>query len=95
MHGLDECAGNVQELCAAKYAPQTLDWWNFVQCQNSFGRYKVGTPEIALGCAEKAKLNWVGGAIGTCAGDDGRGRAEEGVRLLQENVRYTDSLGVR
>jgi hypothetical protein len=29
-HGPDECAGNVQELCAAKYAPS--QWWDFVQC---------------------------------------------------------------
>ncbi len=95
MHGPEECAGNVQELCAVKYAPTTLDWWNFVQCQNSFGRYKVGTPEVALSCAKEVGLDWVGGAIGKCAGNNGSGRAQEGVKLLQDSVRYTESLGVR
>lgn len=95
MHGPEECAGNVQELCAVKYAPTTLEWWDFVQCQNSYGRYKVGTPEVAIGCAEQVGLKWVGGPIGDCAGNDGSGRGGEGVGLLRESVKYTESLGVR
>src|ERR1700722_7859140 len=30
MHGPNECAGNVQQLCAEMYTPS--EWWNFVQC---------------------------------------------------------------
>ncbi|GAW05298.1 coiled-coil domain-containing protein 58 [Lentinula edodes] len=33
MHGPEECAGNVQQLCAAKYSP-FANWWEFVHCNN-------------------------------------------------------------
>ena len=84
-HGPVECAGNVQELCAQKYAPFGR-WWEFVQCQNFQGRYEVGKPETALKCAKAAQLDWENSGVGACAGLDGDGKAEEGVRLLQENV---------
>lgn len=53
MHGPEECAGNVQQLCVKKYASFT-DWWEFVQCQNYQGREKVGGPDVALKCARTA-----------------------------------------
>ncbi|KAH9951687.1 hypothetical protein B0H21DRAFT_717093 [Amylocystis lapponica] len=93
MHGPDECAGNVQELCAIKYVP-TSQWWEFVQCQNYRGRDKVGLPETALQCAKSAKLDWEGSGVGSCAGLDGSGKAAEGVQLLQESVKTTRSIGV-
>ena len=93
MHGPNECAGNVQELCASKYT-ETPVWWEFVQCQNSHGRYEVGKPEVALECADVAGINWASSDVGRCAGVDGGGRGKEGIKLLQENVRVTQSLGI-
>lgn len=83
MHGQEECAGNVQELCAAKYHP-TSEWWSFVQCQNFQGRDNIGTPETALNCANAAGIDWENGKAGQCAGKDGRGA--EGIQLLQQSV---------
>lgn len=83
MHGQEECAGNVQELCAAKYHP-TSEWWSFVQCQNFQGRDNIGTPETALNCANAAGIDWENGKAGQCAGKDGRGT--EGIQLLQQSV---------
>ncbi|KAG1754030.1 uncharacterized protein EDB91DRAFT_1101266 [Suillus paluster] len=84
MHGREECAGNVQELCAAKYHPIS-EWWPFVQCQNFQGRENIGTPETALNCAKAAGINWEDGKAGQCAGGDGRGT--EGIHLLQQSVK--------
>ncbi len=68
-----------------KYAPFAR-WWAFVQCQNFGGRYEVGKPETALRCANTAQLDWEGSGVGACAGLNGEGKGEEGVRLLQEDV---------
>jgi len=91
MHGPEECAGNVHELCAVKYA-RTLIWWKFVQCENAQGRSKIGTPTTALQCAEEAGIDWEGD-VGRCAGLDGLG--VEGVALLKASVKHTQSLGVQ
>jgi len=93
MHGPDECAGNVQQLCVAKYTSQE-QWWSFVQCQDYQGREQVGNPYVALMCAKTAGIDWVEGGAGKCAGVDGSGRGTEGVRLLQESVRATNALGI-
>ncbi|KAJ7781248.1 hypothetical protein B0H16DRAFT_1658872 [Mycena metata] len=83
LHGPGECAGNVQQLCAAKYSTQ---WWDFVRCQNARGRYQVGLPEVALECAETVGIDWEGSGVGECAGLDGSGKGEEGVALLREST---------
>lgn len=93
MHGPDECAGNVQELCAAKYHPLST-WWNFVHCQNYQGRFEVGKPAVALRCARSAKLDIENSGVGQCMGLDGSGKAEEGVALLQASVQATKDLGI-
>ncbi|KIM90789.1 hypothetical protein PILCRDRAFT_811268 [Piloderma croceum F 1598] len=93
LHGPDECAGNVQQLCVAKYTNPT-DWWSFVHCQNYQGRDRIGTPDVALNCAKIAGIDWEGGGAGDCAGLDGSGRGSEGVSLLQESVRATEALGI-
>ncbi|KIY49185.1 hypothetical protein FISHEDRAFT_65248 [Fistulina hepatica ATCC 64428] len=93
LHGAQECAGNVQQLCAQKYAPVSR-WWEFVNCQNYQGRYKVGLPDIALKCASSAQLDWKNGPIGQCAGVDGSGKGEEGISLLQESVLISQGLGI-
>ncbi|KAH9179627.1 hypothetical protein EDB89DRAFT_2110949 [Lactarius sanguifluus] len=71
-HGRDECAGNVQQLCAAK----------------------IGSPDVALKCARTAKIDWSDSEVGRCAGEDGSGTGEEGVRLLQESTKVTEALGI-
>lgn len=92
-HGRDECAGNVQQLCAAKYTPMRT-WWEFVTCQNYEGKDRIGRPDVALKCARTAKIDWDGSEVGRCAGMDGSGTGKEGVRLLQENVKSTKALGI-
>ncbi|EMD40824.1 hypothetical protein CERSUDRAFT_111406 [Gelatoporia subvermispora B] len=94
MHGAEECAGNVQELCAMKYTSQN-EWWEFVQCQNFHGRDNVGLPETALKCANTAKIDWEGSGVGNCTGVDGSGKAEEGVKLLQESVKTSQAIGIK
>lgn len=93
MHGRDECAGNVQELCAMKYTSMSV-WWRFVQCQNFQGRYEVGKPETALKCAHASDIDWVTSGVGDCAGLDGSGKGTEGIALLQESVIKTKEMGI-
>lgn len=92
-HGPEECAGNVHELCAIKYAP-TQRWWNFVHCLNFKGRTEIGKPETALQCAKTTELDWENSGVGACAGLDGSGKAEEGVRMLQQSVAVTEEMGI-
>jgi hypothetical protein len=83
LHGPAECAGNVQQLCAAKYSEK---WWDFVRCQNEQGRFQVGLPDVALECAKTVGIAWETTAVGKCAGLDGSGKASEGVQLLRESL---------
>lgn len=92
LHGVEECAGNVHELCVAKYHP-TPEWWSFVQCENFQGRTQVGLPDTAVKCAEVAGFEWENDRARTCAGDSGHGH--EGVRLLQESVETSKQLGIQ
>ncbi|GBE79628.1 predicted protein [Sparassis crispa] len=91
-HGPDECAGNMQELCAMEHAPMQ-QWWEFVQCQNFQGREKIGLPETALQCANVAHIDWDNSGAGACANITS-GRDSEGVQLLQDSVRQTQKLGI-
>ncbi|KAL9712706.1 hypothetical protein Ac2012v2_003943 [Leucoagaricus gongylophorus] len=93
LHGPEECAGNVQQLCVNKYATQE-QWWNFVQCQNFDGRATIGTPELALKCADVAQVDWRTSGAGNCAGLDGSGKAPEGLELLHKSVRLGQSLQI-
>lgn len=93
MHGPNECAGNVQEICAMKYTPTSV-WWRFTQCQNFQGRYEVGKPETALKCADAAGIDWENSEVGQCAGTDGSGKGREGTGLLLESVQVTKALGI-
>jgi len=94
LHGPGECAGNVQQLCAAKYASPSA-WWEFVQCQNSQGRFQVGLPEVALQCAKAAGIDWETSGVGSCAGLDGSGKGTEGVELLRESLLRGKALGIK
>ncbi|THH11935.1 hypothetical protein EW145_g318 [Phellinidium pouzarii] len=84
LHGPLECAGNVHELCASNHLDQK-QWWSYLKCLNFNGRGKIGEPETALKCAETAKFDWTESGVGDCAGQDGSGKAEEGISLLQES----------
>jgi Gamma interferon inducible lysosomal thiol reductase (GILT) len=94
MHGAEECAGNVQQLCVAKHEP-TSSWWEFVQCQNYEGRDKIGIPDVTLKCARVAGIDWNTSEAGECAGLDGSGKGTEGVRLLKESVILSQKLGIK
>lgn len=94
MHGREECAGNVQQLCVAKYQPRDV-WWQFLQCQNSFGRERVGNAELALYCAKKVGFDWENGAVGQCAGVDASGKGVEGVELLKQSALTAEMWGIR
>lgn len=91
-HGPEECAGNVQQLCVAKYEPEV--WWQFVQCQNFEGKDKVGNPDLALDCANTVGFDWEESKVGTCAGLDGNGAEPEGVALLKESLELSRKLGI-
>ncbi|KAH0839759.1 hypothetical protein J3R83DRAFT_700 [Lanmaoa asiatica] len=92
MHGLEECAGNVYELCVAKYHP-TSEWWSFLQCQNFQGRDQIGLPETAASCAATAGFEWESDKASLCTGKDGQGK--EGVKMLQESVQNSIRLGIK
>jgi len=94
MHGPEECAGNVQQLCVNKYAPFE-NWWEFVQCQNFQGRENVGNPGVALKCATTAGIDWETSGAGVCAGLDGDGKGEEGVALLRRSTLLGKELGIQ
>jgi hypothetical protein len=94
MHGAEECAGNVQQLCVAKYEPFP-DWWQFIQCQNYEGREKIGSPELALKCAKTVGIDWENSKAGRCAGLDGSGTGSEGAALLRENVVLGRRVGIK
>ena len=93
MHGADECAGNVQQLCVAKYELPSI-WWEFVQCQNYEGRDSIGRADVALKCAKAAGIDWETSRAGECAGIDGSGKGDEGVNLLKRSVALGRKLGI-
>ena len=94
MHGAEECAGNVQQLCVAKHETSSR-WWEFVQCQNYEGRERIGNPDVTLMCARTVGIDWNTSQTGKCAGLDGCGRGTEGVRLLKESAVASDLLGIK
>ncbi|KAJ7890809.1 hypothetical protein B0H13DRAFT_2234878 [Mycena leptocephala] len=85
MHGPGECAGNVQQLCAAKYASPS-QWWEFVRCQNS--------KDVALQCAKTVGIDWETSGVGNCAGLSGSGKGKEGVQLLRKSLLRSKALGI-
>lgn len=94
MHGPEECAGNVQQLCVNKYAP-LKNWWEFVICQDYQGRESIGGSDVALKCANTAGIDWETSGAGQCAGLDGSGKGSEGVALLRESVLLTEQMNVK
>ncbi|KIK65286.1 hypothetical protein GYMLUDRAFT_38721 [Collybiopsis luxurians FD-317 M1] len=93
LHGPEECAGNVHQLCAAKYVPLE-NWWEFVHCNNYQGRNQIGLPETAKKCAQTAQIDWEASGVGECAGLDGSGKGAEGVDLLHKSVAFGKTIGL-
>ncbi len=93
MHGPNECAGNVQQLCVAKHTPMRT-WWEFVMCQNYQGRGYIGNPGVAWKCARTHGIDWESSGVGHCVGLDGSGTGQEGVQLLHDSIRVAESLGI-
>ncbi|KAF7433429.1 hypothetical protein PC9H_005381 [Pleurotus ostreatus] len=93
MHGAQECAGNIQQLCVSKYTT-AQEWWAFVQCQNYHGRESVGDPDLALSCAGASKIDWEGSGVGQCAGNDASGKAPEGIAMLKESLQLAQNLDI-
>ncbi|KAH7887749.1 hypothetical protein F5I97DRAFT_1935825 [Phlebopus sp. FC_14] len=91
MHGVEECTGNVHELCVAKYHAAS-EWWRFLQCENFQGREQIGLPETAVRCATAAGFEWESDRASQCTGDKGDG--DEGVQLLQESVKNSRRSGI-
>ncbi|TFK28750.1 hypothetical protein FA15DRAFT_583530 [Coprinopsis marcescibilis] len=87
LHGPQECEGNIQQLCVAKYTPFSK-WWEFVQCQNYQGRYKIGLPSTALQCAEATHIDWEGSGAQACAEGD------EGIQLLKDSIKLGNRLNI-
>jgi hypothetical protein len=88
MHGVEECAGDVQQLCVQEHAPAAL--WPFVRCQDA-AKEDIGKPSLAKKClaevapsmSDKESVSCL-----TCFKDG------EGASLLAESGRKTRDLGV-
>jgi len=93
-NGPSECAANVQQLCVNKYAETHTQWWQFVMCQNYHGRDKIGRPDLARQCMRSAQINSEDNGVNQCLGTDASGTGEEGVQLLQSNVRAAHEAGI-
>jgi len=88
LHGEQECAGNVQELCMAKHRPNSKDWWPFVQCLNRGGYENVGLLNLAKGCAKTVGLDWKSDGVAECV------EGEEGPSLLRASVTRTREMDI-
>jgi len=93
MHGPDECAGDVQQLCVAKHTSMRT-WWEFVMCQIYHGIGQIGNPDVALKCARTHGIDWERSGVGRCVGLDGSGTGQEGVQLLHDSIRAAQSFGI-
>ena len=83
MHGPAECAGNVQQRCAAKHTPMRA-WWEFVMCQNYQGRGQIGSPDVAFKCARTHNIDWEESGVGHCVGLDASGKGREGAATSRQ-----------
>ncbi len=82
MHGENEIKGDLQHVCAMKYAPDT--YMNLIVCQNKNAR---DIPNNFDACATEAKVD--GAKIKACA------EGPEGKTLLQESFKVSKDKGAR
>ncbi|KAF8477879.1 hypothetical protein JB92DRAFT_3091411 [Gautieria morchelliformis] len=96
-HGVAECRGNVQELCAMHVANTPQDWWNFVQCLNFEGKEDVGDPGLAERCAGLTYIPWYDMTDGTSTrmGIKSCAEGQQGKDLLKASVTQTEHLGIK
>lgn len=96
MHGDQECAGNVQQLCVQDalnpiragedydLSPSAAQkkWWNFLQCQNFAGLSKVGNEDLAQRCLRVVDgPSWDKDGIAKCV------HGKRGRKLLQRSIK--------
>lgn len=96
MHGDQECAGNIQQLCVQDAlnpvrAGEDFDlspsaaqkkWWNFLQCQNYAGLSKIGDEGLAQRCLRVVDgPSWQKDGIAKCV------HGKQGKKLLQHSLR--------
>lgn len=80
MHGIEECYGNMQQLCLMKYHPDPKEYLPFIECQNR-QQNKIGEDlNFAEDCAKEAEIEDWSSTIVPCAEGD------EGQRLLKQSA---------
>ncbi|KAL8292079.1 hypothetical protein RQP46_001545 [Phenoliferia psychrophenolica] len=94
MHGVEECTGNIQQLCAYEAwqsrdgdKQSWRDWWDFVQCMNYGPTSRIGDREIAEQCAKVVGHDWEK-EVHHCVTSD------HGARLLQKSVERAQALDI-
>ncbi|MBD3262725.1 MAG: hypothetical protein GF334_13830, partial [Candidatus Altiarchaeales archaeon] len=81
LHGQSEVDENIRQLCAAKYYPENNKYMEYIWCRN-----EDITSTDWESCAQMADLDEQ--KIAECS------EGEEGVKLLKDNIKLADSLGI-
>ncbi|KAJ2803798.1 hypothetical protein H4R21_001892 [Coemansia helicoidea] len=86
-HGVDECQGNIDELCALAHSGGDLPaFWRFLTCLNRNMDSIGGDAGFTLECASAAGLDTA--AFATCA------TTKEGRGLLRQSIENSQFAGV-
>ncbi|SJX66585.1 uncharacterized protein SRS1_16807 [Sporisorium reilianum f. sp. reilianum] len=103
MHGDQECAGNIQQLCVQDAlnpvrAGEDFDlspsaaqkkWWNFLQCQNYAGLSRIGDESLAQRCLRVVDgPSWDKDGIQKCV------EGNKGRKLLQKSIQASKRLSL-
>uniref|UniRef100_V5EX73 Uncharacterized protein n=1 Tax=Kalmanozyma brasiliensis (strain GHG001) TaxID=1365824 RepID=V5EX73_KALBG len=103
MHGEQECAGNVQQLCVQDalnpvragedydLSPSAAQkkWWNFLQCQNYAGTSKIGNEDLAQRCLRLVDgPSWDKDGIAKCV------HGKRGRKLLQHSIKASKAANL-
>ncbi|PWN20108.1 hypothetical protein BCV69DRAFT_249909, partial [Microstroma glucosiphilum] len=103
MHGPQECAGNIQQLCVQRIlrpsrAGRDFDLspsaaqrkvWDFVGCQDYDGAAHIGSPSLAKECLSTIRgPRWIEDGVKECV------EGKQGRKLLQESVKRSEKLGI-
>jgi len=86
-HGRLECAGNVQQLCAAKHTERS-HWWGFIDCMDYGSKDKIGEDDTAQRCAKASGIDWEDSGLKECVEGD------EGIELFHQSIARTNELGI-
>ncbi|PIA17702.1 hypothetical protein COEREDRAFT_40358 [Coemansia reversa NRRL 1564] len=85
-HGMAECRGNIDELCALKHRGDLPTFWRFLGCLNSHFKDIGKDSDLTLQCASDAGLDTA--AFLNCA------TQQEGRDLLKQSIENTEFAGV-